>query len=354
MDRHTFASAASRSPTASRSPKLLSVIFPVYNEQENLLTLYGRLSRALQDLPDLGAEVIFVDDGSQDASPEILRRLHGEHPNVKILRLSRNFGAHNALLAGVHAASGDAVAWMAADLQDPPELLARLVPHWKDGADVVWAVRTGREDPWIRRALASLFYRLLRRIAVPEYPAMGVDVCLMDRRVARLFGELKEHHRFTQALILRMGFTQVMVPYVRERRHAGRSKWGTAPRLLKMATDMILAFSNVPLRLMLYAGLAALLVGLGIAAAVLVGRLTRGTPVQGWVPPTLAILFIGGLQTLFLGILGEYVWRVLEEIRDRPHYIIQERVGFAGAAEGAGAGQAAPEARVAVNPPQGR
>lgn len=335
-------------PPASRFAKLLSVIFPVYNEEGNLLTLFGRLCGALQDLPGLAAEVIFVDDGSQDGSPEILRRLHAEHPNVKILRLSRNFGAHNALLAGVHAASGDAVVWMAADLQDPPELLARLVPHWQGGADVVWAVRTGREDPWIRRALASVFYGLLRRIAVPEYPAMGVDVCLMDRRVAVLFGELREHHRFTQALVLRMGFTQVMVPYVRERRHAGRSKWGTAPRLLKMATDMVLAFSNVPLRLMLYAGLAAVLAGLGIAAAVLVGR-AHGSPVQGWAPPTLAILLVGGLQLLFLGILGEYVWRVLEEVRDRPHYIVQERVGFA-----AGAAEIALEERVAVNPTQRR
>jgi dolichol-phosphate mannosyltransferase len=333
----------------ARWMKVLSVIIPVCNEEETLLPFFARLAGAIGDLSDTAVEVIFVDDGSQDASPEILRRLHAEHPGVKILRLSRNFGAHNALLAGVHAASGDAVVWMAADLQDPPELLARLVPQWHGGADVVWGVRAGRDDPWLRRALAAVFYRFLRRVAVPEYPALGVDVCLMDRRVATMFGNLREHHRFTQGLILKMGFTQVTVPYVRQRRHAGRSKWGSASRLLKMATDMVLAFSNAPLRLMLYVGLTATLAGVAIAGAAIVARLAQNVPVPGWIPPTAAVLVLGGLQAMFLGILGEYVWRVLEEVRDRPRYIVQERIGFA-----APGGDASPGERTAVNPAQRR
>lgn len=328
-----------------RLPKVLSVIIPVYDEAENLLPFFTRLKRTLDDLPGLSAEVIFVDDGSQDASLEILRRLHEENPDVKVLRLSRNFGALNALVAGVRAASGDAVVWIASDLQDPPEVIARLVPHWEAGADVTWAVRTGRDDPWLRRITAWLFYRLLRRIAVPEYPPMGMDICLMDRRVARLFSELREHHQFTQALILRMGFRQVMVPYRREQRHRGRSKWGTVPLLFKMATDMVLAFSNFPVRLMLTTGIAAVLVSVAVTGTVLFAKVAHQTPIQGWILPTVAILFVGGLQVIFMGILGEYLWRILEEVRDRPLYIVQERVGFLDDPEGAPV-----QERYAVNP----
>lgn len=306
----------------------LSIIVLVCNEQETLDAFYERLARVVDGLLAYQTELIFVDDGSRDHSFPMLKSVAARDPRVRILKLSRNFGSWNAVLAGIHAASGDAVMWISSDLQDPPELIPHLVRPWAEGAQVVWGVRARREDPWLRRIISTAFYALLRRTAVPEYPVLGVDVCLMDRRVAKLFGGLREHHRFTQGLIMRMGFTQVTVPYVRERRHAGRSKWSTAPRLIGMATDMILAFSAAPLRLMFYAGLILVLAGAAGGAAAVVARIAYGAVVPGWVMPTLAVLVVGGLQAAFLGILGEYVWRVLEEVRDRPHYIVAERIGF--------------------------
>lgn len=331
--------------------KRLSVVPLVYNERETVVAFYERLARVVDALSAYETEIIFVDDGSRDGSFAILQEVTRRDARVRILRLSRNFGSWNAVLAGIHAASGDAIMWISSDLQDPPELIPQLVRPWEEGAQVVWGVRARREDPWLRRIISTAFYVLLRRTAVPEYPALGVDVCLMDRRVATLFGGLREHHRFTQGLILRMGFTQVTVPYVRERRHAGRSKWGTAPRLAAAATDMIVAFSPAPLRLILYAGLMLTLAGTAGGAAVLVARVAYGAAVPGWMATTLAVLVVGGLQAAFLGILGEYVWRVLEEVRDRPHYIVAERVGFEvrRGSKGTG-GEAAADERVAARP----
>jgi dolichol-phosphate mannosyltransferase len=307
--------------------RVLSVLVPAYNEEDNLMPFYDRLNRTLNGLTDWNAEVIFIDDGSRDGSFAILQALHEKDSRVKVLRLSRNFGSWSAVLAGFRAASGDAVIWMASDLQDPPELIPRLLRSWDEGANVVWAVRAERHDPWARRIMAVLFYRLLRRIALPAYPASGTDICLMDRRVAKLFAQLKERNRFTQGLIMSLGFTQVMVPYVREQRRKGHSKFNPS-RLFKIGIDMILGFSYFPLRLILYTGL---LTGLatGILAIVILARLLvfkAAAAVWWWV--ALAVFFVGALNLVSLGIVGEYLWRVLEEARDRPQYVIRDRIGF--------------------------
>ncbi len=307
----------------------LSIIALVYNERENLAAFYDRLAGVIAGLSSYDAEVVCVDDGSTDGSYEILQDLHRRDARVKILRLSRNFGSWNAVVAGLDAASGDAVMWISSDLQDPPELIPALLRQWEAGAQVVWAVRSQRHDPWPRRALAALFYTLLRRIALPEYPPLGMDICLLDRRVAALLGGLREHNRFTQGLILQLGFRQARVPYVRERRRRGESKWGSFPRLSKIGMDMIAGFSNFPFRLMMVGGGFSVAVSLLLALVLVSLRMIAGTPVSSGALVVLGILFFGGANAAMVGVLGEYVWRILDEVRRRPLYVLQEGVGFA-------------------------
>jgi dolichol-phosphate mannosyltransferase len=322
-------SSGARRSGNPRQERLLSIVVPVCNEEDNLPVFYTRLAAVLEGLSDWEAEVIFVDDGSRDASLQVLRALHERDPRVKVLRLSRNFGSWGALLAGIHSASGNAVMWMAADLQDPPELIPRLTRSWEEGAHVVWAVRAERHDPWPRRVMASLFYKLLRRIALPEYPPSGTDICLMDQRVARLFGQLRERNRFTQGLIMHLGFDQVVVPYTREKRERGQSKWGNLSRLVKIGIDMVVAYSLFPLRLMLYVGLLAVSLSVMATSVLLAREVMFDIAIDGWTWVALIVLLFGGLNAIMLGILGEYLWRVLDEVRERPLYIIRERVGLA-------------------------
>jgi len=311
-----------------RPRRRLSLLVLVYNEHAILNTFYERMRRVLDNLVGYDVEVIFVDDGSRDGSLDILRALRARDARIKILSLSRNFGSWNAIAAGVDAASGEAVVWMTSDLQDPPELLPQMVHHWEQGADVVWAVRTQRDDPVLRRLAASVFYRMLRRVALPDYPTMGMDICLLDRRVAQIFARLKDRNRFTQALIMNLGFAQVRVPYRRERRQQGRSKWGSFTRLSNMGIDMIVAVSPWPLRAMTYIGLVLFLPGVLLVAVWLLGALL-GRPLSSpWILPAAAVGIIGGLNATMLGVLGEYVWRILEGVRERPLYIVQERIGF--------------------------
>jgi len=314
--------------TEARERRLLSVLVPVYNEAENLPPFYERLRHALRTLEGWDWEIIFVDDGSQDESLPILRTLHERDPAVKILRLSRNFGAWNTVIPGILSASGDAVTWLSADLQDPPEVIPQLARKWEEGAEVVWAVRQQRNDPWLRRVLATLFYRVLRRIAFPGYPLQGMDVCLLDSKVARLFAGLKERTRFSQGLILNLGFAQATVPYVRERRRHGRSKWGRFSRLTTLAVDAIIGFSALPLRLILSWGLLAT-TGAVVLGGVLLGRIALHQAVAPWQPIALAVLFLSGINAFAVGVLGEYLWRVTQEVRERPLYVVRERIGFA-------------------------
>ena len=347
--------AAKRSPSAHQTRpevegrsedrharrRALSIVVLVYNEQENLIPFYERLDPVLSCLTRFDVEVIFVDDGSRDNSLAVLRALREDDSRIKILRLSRNFGSWSAVAAGVNCARGDAIMWITSDLQDPPEMIPLLVHPWEDGSHVVWALRTERDDPLPRRLLATLFYRILRRVALPSYPLMGTDICLMDQRVAKIFSQLKERNRFTQALIMNLGFTQVTVPYKRERRHRGQSKWNNLARLSKMGIDMIVGTSCGPIRAMTYAGVVMVVSGLGTVALLLAARAMHWLAVAPWVPIVLALIVVGGLNGIMLGILGEYLWRVLEEVRDRPLYIVQERIGFetaTGALDGGGPG----------------
>jgi glycosyltransferase involved in cell wall biosynthesis len=311
---------------------LCSVVIPFYNEEENIDPLYQTLITAVTGL-DVDWEFIFVDDGSSDNSISILQRLRATDARIKVLRFSRNFGSHAALSAGLRNAIGEAAVILSADLQDPPELIPTLLNRWREGYQVVWAVRESRADPWLKRTLASLFYRLFRAIALPNYPRQGMDFGLFDRQVLNVLNQLPEHNHFVTAMIVWAGFRQIHVPYQRRARYSGVSKWSLSKRL-KAALDAIVSFSYFPIRLIIYLGLMVSTLSFIYALFIIARRLLFNLGGEGWPSVMVAVLFLGGVQLVTLGILGEYLWRVAEEVKARPLYIIAERWGFNNPKEG--------------------
>lgn len=303
---------------------LVSVVIPVHNEEENLPIFYERLRTAFEG-QEYRAEFIFVEDGSTDRTLEVLRDLMQRDSRVKVIVLSRSFGQWAAITAGIHEAKGDFIAWISADLQDPPELLPELVRRAREGYDVVWGVRSKREDPLWRRLAARIFYRILQRVALPNYPSLGTDLCCMSRRVAEEFKRLEERNRFTQGLIMSLGFAQTFVLYERQARLHGKSSWNQLEKLVTIGMDMIVSFSYKPLRWMLYLGLLLALFGVALAFYALVSRFLLQVAVPGWTSLMIVVALFGGLNAMMLGILGEYVWRILQEAKRRPLYIIKEK-----------------------------
>jgi dolichol-phosphate mannosyltransferase len=311
----------------SRLP-LLSLIVPVHNEEANLRRLYDAVNGVLRGVAGLEWEFVFVDDGSRDRSFGIIDDLHRVDPRVLALRFPRNFGSHVAIAAGIDHCHGDAAIIMAADLQDPPELLPAFVASWRDGHDIVWGARAGRDDGAVRGVLMRSFYRLVRRFAIPTYPAGGTgSFCLISRPVIETFRQCKERNRLTFGLIAWSGFPQAEVPYRRPPRDVGQSSW-TAGRLVKSAIDTFVGFSFAPIRAISYFGLVVSALSFLVGFYLLINKIFFGTHVEGWTSVMLAVLVIGGVQLIMIGVLGEYLWRVLEEARGRPLYILERRVGF--------------------------
>ena len=313
--------------SARKAQPLCSVIVPVYNESANIPALYDRVQKVVAGI-EASWEFLFVDDGSTDGSFDALARLHGGHPEVRALRLSRNFGSHIAIAAGLDHARGDLAIIMAADMQDPPEVLPALFERWRAGCDIVWGVRKDRDDPLSTRLWSWAFYAVIRRIALPEYPEGGTgSFCLIDRMVIDAFRQLRERNRVTFGLLLWLGFRQDHVPYRRERRQVGRSGW-TLGRRVKAALDTIASFSYFPIRLISYIGVCVSLLSLAGAVYVLLAALFYAHPVAGWPSLMVVVLFLGGVQLITLGIIGEYLWRNFDESKHRPLYFIREAVGI--------------------------
>jgi polyisoprenyl-phosphate glycosyltransferase len=307
---------------------LLSVVVPVHNEEQNLRRLYDTVNGVLRGVPRLEWEFVFVDDGSGDRSMEIIEELHRGDARVLALRFPRNFGSHVAIAAGIDHCRGDAAIIIAADLQDPPELLPAFIASWRAGHDIVWGARVGRDDGAIRAAIMRTFYRLVRRFAIPSYPAGGTgSFCLISRPVIDTFRQCKERNRLTFGLIAWSGFPQAEVPYHRPPRDAGRSSW-TAGRLVKSAIDTFVGFSFAPIRAISYFGVLVSVLSFLIGFYLLINKIFFGTHVEGWTSVMLAVLVLGGVQLTMIGVLGEYLWRVLEEARGRPLYILERRVGL--------------------------
>ena len=305
----------------------LSVVIPIFNEAEVIAELARRLHEVLESIGH-DFEVIFVDDGSTDSSPDLLRELHEKDPRWKVLKLSRNFGHQIAITAGLDAASGAAVVIMDGDLQDPPEVIPNLVGKWKEGFDVVHAVRKTRkaENP-LRRVISFLCYRRIYVLAGVRLPVDAGDFRLVSRHAADVFGRLGERARYVRGLMSWVGLKQTSIQYVREGRAAGRGKY-SLPRQLRLALDGITSFSSMPLKLASYLGFTISLVCLAYAAYVVFTKLVHGYPTPGYASIVVAILFVGGVQLIAIGILGEYVGRLYEEAKKRPLYIIDTKLGI--------------------------
>jgi dolichol-phosphate mannosyltransferase len=305
----------------------ISIVVPVYQNASSLPDLLARLRHLADRHPSDSFEFVCVDDGSRDDSYAVLRKLTAAEPRLRVARLSRNFGSSAAILAGLSLADGDAVAALAADLQDPPELLDEMLARWRSGRRVVLAARAGRDDPYLTTLFARVFYALFRRWALPTMPHGGFDFFLIDRRVSELIRAMPEKNSYLMGLILWVGFSPDVVHYRRLRREAryGRSMWTLAKKLTYFA-DCFTSFSYVPVRLASLLGFGLGLLGLVYAVAIVALRIAYGTTVEGWSSLMVVVLWVSGTQLVMTGVLGEYIWRGLEEIRGRPRFVIDELV----------------------------
>ena len=303
----------------------LGIVIPAFNEEANLPELVRRLRQALET-PAIPFRLFFVNDGSRDGTLDFLRRLAAEDSRVRVLSFSRNFGHQISISAGLAHADGDAVVVMDADLQDPPEVIPDLVAKWAQGFDVVYAVRQRRKEGFLKRLAYSLFYRILQRISAVKIPLDSGDFSLMDARVVAQIRALPERNRFLRGLRSWVGFRQTELTYERMARHAGQPKYRTR-QLVKLALDGFFAFSTLPLQLATYLGFLAAGLGFLYLLYAITTRLLFGNP-AGWTSLAAIILFLGGTQLIILGILGAYLGRVYEEVKQRPLYILDEVIGF--------------------------
>jgi polyisoprenyl-phosphate glycosyltransferase len=305
---------------------MVSIVIPIFNEQENLPELRRRISAALEE-SKVEWEVVFVDDGSRDESPAILRNINQEDPRLKVVSLSRNFGHQPAISAGIHFATGDCVVLIDGDLQDPPEAIPAMIAKWKEGYQVVLGERRSRAEVGVRGAGFKLFYPLLRWITdLPSSPNAGI-FGLMDRAVVDEFNRLPERNRFIPGLRSWLGFRQTSVLYDRAERAAGKPKQSLS-RLIRYAVDGMLSFSNKPLRAATWLGFFVSGFAFLLAFFYILTFFTWRKQISGFTTEIVCILFLGGVQLISVGILGEYIGRVYEEVKQRPLYVVRERVGF--------------------------
>ena len=299
----------------------LSVVLPVYNEAENIPVLYDRLISVLER-ENLDFEILFVDDGSTDESVQKINALELADERIRVISLARNFGHQVAITAGLDCARGQAVAVMDADLQDPPEVLPQFLAKWREGHDVVYAIREHRKEGWLKRISYTAFYRLLRYIAHIEIPLDAGDFCIMDRRVVELLKSMPERNRFVRGIRSWVGLKQVGLSFERHARHAGKSKY-TVGRLMLLALDGLISFSYVPLRLISALGFSVSLLSLVLAVFFFVKKLVYGLSPPGYASLIVSIFFLAGIQLVTLGVIGEYVGRIFEEAKRRPMYVLR-------------------------------
>lgn len=302
----------------------LSVVLPVFNEEGGLPELYRRLNAVLISM-GISHEIIFVNDGSRDRSWDVMLELANRDHLVKAVSLSRNFGHQLAITAGVDASLGAAVVVMDSDLQDPPELIEQLFAKYREGFDVVYAQRRTRDgETWFKQTTARMFYRVIRRMTTVDIPVDTGDFRLMSRRVVEDLKRLQEQSRFVRGLVTWVGYNQTPVLYDRDRRYGGDTKYPLT-KMMKFALDGITGFSSQPLRLASHAGLLLAAASLALMVAFTIYKLAGGAGlVPGWTSLMVAVLFLGGLQLLAIGILGEYIGRIYEEAKRRPLYLVQD------------------------------
>jgi dolichol-phosphate mannosyltransferase len=310
--------------------KLISIVVPCYNEQEVIQVTLGRLVKLCDSQPKHDFEIICVDDGSRDKTYDLLCAAAETDPRLRIIKFARNFGHQIAVTAGIDAASGDAVVLIDADLQDPPEVVVQMIAKWEEGFDVIYGVRASRAgETAFKLATARGFYRFLNRLSEVPIPLDTGDFRLMSRPVVGVLKAMPERHRFVRGMVAWIGFKQTALPYERVERFAGESKYPLR-KMLRFALDGLFSFSTKPLQISVSLGLfAAALAMLGIVYAVAL-RIFSSVWVEGWTALMIAVLFMGGVQLVSLGIIGEYIGRIYSEVKRRPLYIVGETVGFDG------------------------
>jgi glycosyltransferase involved in cell wall biosynthesis len=301
---------------------LLSIVVPSYNEEEVLTEFHKRISEVLDSIP-IDAEIIYVNDGSNDNSLTIMRNLRESDPRIAIVDLSRNFGKEIAMTAGLDHASGDAVVIIDADLQHPPELIPKMLKNWMEGYDIVYATMLSRVgENVIKRAAKRAYYRLVQSISSVNIPENAGDYRLLSRRAVDSVKQLKEKHRFMKGLFSWIGYPQISIPYQPDRRHAGRTKWSFLD-LWNLAIEGITSFTIVPLKIATYIGILTAFVAFTYAVYIIFKKLMFGEPVPGYPSIMVMILFLGGIQLITIGIIGEYLGRVFIETKQRPLYILK-------------------------------
>ena len=308
--------------------QVLSVVSPMWNEGESADAFLAELTRCVDAIEDIDTEILIVDDGSTDATGDVLREWAERRSDLTVVTLSRNFGHQAAITAGVFAATGDAVVILDSDLQDPPELIAEMVRQWRAGADVVYAVRRERQgETWFKRATASAYYRILRWLSDTDIPADTGDFRLVTREVVEALRSMPERDRYMRGMVAWVGFTQVPVHFDRSERHAGRTKYSLG-RMVKLATAGVVGFSDKPLYVAIGLGFAVMaLAALGLLYVVLSIAFGWGDLVRGWASVIISVMFFAAVQLIFLGVIGIYVSRVFVESKARPLYIVRKPRG---------------------------
>lgn len=309
--------------------QLLSIVVPVFNEIDSIDTFYERMVETIDSLESISYELIFVDDGSEDGSYQKLVYLAKINSNVRVIKFSRNFGHQLAITSGIDISKGDAVVVIDADLQDPPEVIKEFIEKWEEGYDVVYGVREKRSgESKMKLLTASLFYRTLKALTKINIPVDVGDFRLMSKRAVTHFRELRERDRFVRGLVSWLGFKQIGIPYFRDKRYAGETKFPYR-KMIKFAVDGITSFSSIPLKLATWLGYSASLLAFIYMISVFFQRFlgyTDETP--GWATIMVGMLFLGGVQLICLGIIGEYIGRIFTEIKQRPMYVIEEIYDF--------------------------
>lgn len=305
----------------------LSIVIPCYNEEPNIDYLFERLISVLEPL-EMTYEIVCVNDGSKDNTLKLLVEYHQRNPAIKVVNFSRNFGKEIALTAGIDYTTGDAVIPIDADLQDPPELIGELIAKWREGYDVVYATRRSRQgESWVKKITAQSFYRIIQGLTSVKIPPDTGDFRLMDRKVVEALKQLPETNRFMKGLFSWVGYQQTSILYDRDPRFKGQTKWNYW-KLWNFAIEGITSFSSKPLKIWSYIGVLISLISFIYAGFLVIRTLILGTDVPGYASLIIAILFLGGMQLLSLGILGEYLGRIHYEVKRRPLYLVRESYGF--------------------------
>ena len=302
----------------------VSIVIPCYFNELNIAETYEVLVRdVFEKRKDIEFETVFVDDGSRDKTLDELKKVQQHDNHVKIVKLSRNFGEFRAIVAGMSQATGEAIAVMSADLQDPPYLITEMIQYWQQGEKVVIAARNKRDEPWIKNFFANTYYRIVRKLVIADYPKQGFDFFLMDKSVAEILVNMQEKNSSIYVQLIWTGFNPKVIEYTRQAREKGKSMWSYKKRI-DLFIDTFIVFSHTPIRWISGLGFLMSISGFISALLLVYDKLVHGSDVAGWTSLMVVVLVLAGVQMIMLGIIGEYMWRNLDESRKRPLYIIDE------------------------------